>query len=68
MYGASCVSLLAYSYLFIMSFVGLAVFGLLVSGYFDPKERQKQKSWLFGIFGVSFLVPVIHILVLEALG
>lgn len=47
-----------------MTSVGLVVFGLLVSGYFDPKERHKQKSWLFGLFGVSFLIPVTHILAL----
>ena len=51
-----------------MSIIGLTVFGLLMSSYFDPKERQKQKSWLFGLFGVSFIIPLAHILILEYLG
>lgn len=64
-YGAGCVRNLANAYLFIMSFIGLVAFCLLVSGYFDPRSRQKKKSLLFGLFGVSFLIPITHILILE---
>ena len=66
-YGASCVSNLANTYLFIMSILGLIAFCLLVSGYFDPRHRQKKKSLLFGLFGVSFIIPISHISILEYL-
>jgi adiponectin receptor len=64
-YGASCVSHLANAYLCIMSILGIIAFCLLVSGYFDPRHRQKKKSLLFGLFGVSFLIPISHISMLE---
>lgn len=59
---------LSIAYLSVMSIVGIAVFGLLMSSYFDPKERQKKKSMLFGLFGVSFIIPMCHLLILEKIG
>lgn len=52
-------------YEFFIVIAGLSVFGSLMSGYFDAKDRYKYKSYLFMAFGLSFLIPITHALILE---
>lgn len=66
-YSTFCHPLIGYIYLAVIIVTGFTIFIILLCDWIHQPNHRKYKKYLFGGFGVSLIVPMMHALINEKL-